>query len=344
MYRRGMVVGKFWPPHQGHLHLIDTAAAWCNELIVGVVYREHERPSVHQRVEWLKEIYRDLPHVNVLWIPNMDGKEEDSAAWARLALQIAERTFVAHASSGIPLINAVFTSEPYGDSWAAELRKLGQGTVHVLVDIDRVRNPVSGTEIRSNPTMYWDLIPPPVREYYARRFCIVGGESTGKSTLVPKLAKFFGGTYTDEAGRDFVEMYGADQENYAIWAYIMREQPAREALACRTSPNGFVFCDTDLLTTCVWYERWVGIDDFYESVLMPLAQKSARNYEHHFLLDHTDVPWIDDGTRSEQENREWFTTRLQELLEENSRPYTVVKGPFQTRSVEVARLIGQLTI
>lgn len=34
---RGIVIGKFYPPHLGHNYLIDTAAAGCDELTVLVV-------------------------------------------------------------------------------------------------------------------------------------------------------------------------------------------------------------------------------------------------------------------------------------------------------------------
>jgi HTH-type transcriptional repressor of NAD biosynthesis genes len=337
MFEHGLVVGKFWPPHQGHLHLIDTAASQCEDLIVGVVWRWDEQPDVDQRVQWLQEIYKANPNVFVTSILNADGKEEDSAHWAHVADNLWAREFSVYVKIG-----AVFTSEPYGDPWAEELRKIGHPTEHVLVDMDRSRNPVSGSAIREDPALYWDLIPAPVREYYARRFCVVGGESTGKSTLVPKLAKFFGGTYTLEAGRTFVETYGADQDNAAIWSYIIRNQTADERTAAQQTPNGIVICDTDLLTTCVWYQRWVGEDDFYHRVLLPAALSHVEGYEHYFLLDHEDVPWIDDGTRSESENRAWFTEHIKALLDHHSLPYTIVKGSFGERTTAVTGMIREM--
>ncbi|QKG52611.1 adenylyltransferase/cytidyltransferase family protein [Hymenobacter sp. BRD67] len=40
----GLVVGKFWPPHQGHQLLLETAAAQVAELLV-LVYANPDDPA-----------------------------------------------------------------------------------------------------------------------------------------------------------------------------------------------------------------------------------------------------------------------------------------------------------
>ena len=40
---RGIVIGKFYPPHRGHHHLIDTALAASDEVDVLVV----DNPAYH---------------------------------------------------------------------------------------------------------------------------------------------------------------------------------------------------------------------------------------------------------------------------------------------------------
>lgn len=338
MYQTGVVVGKFWPVHSGHLHLIDTALAQCDQLHVGVVYDHGQKPTGDQRAAALEEIYGNLIIVDTL--PNPPGKDEDSVYWAWYTERWLET---------IP--DAVFTSEPYGDTWAEELtnlaKKLGQTnkqTVHVMVDLDRGRNPVSGTLVRSAPFALWDQLSPPIREVFARKVAIVGGESCGKTTITPRVASEFGASYTTEAGRDFVEKYGTDQTNKAIWGYILREQPHREAVAARTSPTGLVICDTDLLTTSVWYERWVGVDHWYGNVLDPIALEHSQSYEHYIIMSHVGVPWVNDGSRSEESNREFFTDRLIEKVEEAGIPYTVIDGDWNVRTRNVRKLVSTLAI
>ena len=43
-----------------------------------------------------------------------------------------------------------------------------------------------------------------------RSICLHGPESTGKSTVGPRLAKALGGQYLPEYGRDYAEAHGTD--------------------------------------------------------------------------------------------------------------------------------------
>lgn len=333
MYHHGLIVGKMWPVTNGHLHLIDTAAAQCQLLDVIVIGRAHERPSANQRFHWLNDIYKYHPNVEIGMAASPGEEYElDSPYWAK---------YVEEMVSDYP--DAFFTSEPYGETWAAAARDLGYDTVHVQVDLDRSSTPISGTQVRAEPVKYWNYIPTSTKEFYAKRFCVIGGESTGKSTLSRNVAAALGARYTIEAGRDYVEFYGARKDDPAIWSYIMREQPERERLAAMNS-NGIVVCDTDLLSTCVWYEMWVGKDDFYNTVLMPTALATRHSYDHFFMLDHNDVPWVDDGTRSEGDVREEFSEKLLRIHRDYhpDEQITLIGGTFQERGIEVTRLIKEM--
>jgi HTH-type transcriptional repressor of NAD biosynthesis genes len=56
--RRGLVVGKFCPLHRGHMLLIDTARAACDELLV-ISYTKPEFVgcAVEERAHWLATLY-----------------------------------------------------------------------------------------------------------------------------------------------------------------------------------------------------------------------------------------------------------------------------------------------
>lgn len=344
MYNVGLVVGKFWPPHNGHLYLIDTARAHCRKLYVGVVATRGQHPSGYQRIDCLKEIYENDTRVSVILMDDkeLQGRDRDSPFWAKYACQ-SIRT--------IP--NAVFTSEEYGDPWAAEITKIGQAAFpmakepfeckHIMVDLDRTLNPISGTMVRADPLSYWKFMADPVKQIFAKKFAFVGGESCGKTTISQHMATVFNGAATIEAGRTFVEQYGVDENNRAIWSYILRDQPEREKLAARHSRSGLVFCDTDLLLTCVWYQRWVGVDEWYKNILYPRAVEQAKTYEHYILLSHEGVPWVDDGSRSEEENRDFFTYNIERLLTGLDLPYTKVEGGWDDRTAQVSELITKLT-
>ncbi|SUC03853.1 transcriptional regulator NadR [Pasteurella canis] len=59
-------------------------------------------------------------------------------------------------------------------------------------------------KIRNNPFHYWKFIPKEVRPFFAKTIAILGGESSGKTVLVNKLATVFNTTSAWEYGREFV--------------------------------------------------------------------------------------------------------------------------------------------
>ena len=51
-YQHGLVIGKFYPPHLGHIYLIRTAAAHCQQVTVGVLGASVETITIAQRVAY----------------------------------------------------------------------------------------------------------------------------------------------------------------------------------------------------------------------------------------------------------------------------------------------------
>ncbi|MFN6885842.1 multifunctional transcriptional regulator/nicotinamide-nucleotide adenylyltransferase/ribosylnicotinamide kinase NadR, partial [Proteus mirabilis] len=78
------------------------------------------------------------------------------------------------------------------------------GIETVLVDPERSFMNISGSQIRQAPFKYWEYIPTEVKPFFVRTVAILGGESSGKSTLVNKLANIFNTTSAWEYGRDYV--------------------------------------------------------------------------------------------------------------------------------------------
>jgi HTH-type transcriptional regulator, transcriptional repressor of NAD biosynthesis genes len=50
---RGLVIGKFYPPHLGHHHLISSAARQVDRLTVLVMASSAESIGLADRVRWL---------------------------------------------------------------------------------------------------------------------------------------------------------------------------------------------------------------------------------------------------------------------------------------------------
>src|SRR3954453_23320624 len=76
--KRGLVIGKFYPPHRGHKYLIDVAASRVDHLDVLVCSLPDQVPTADQRAEWLRKIH---PNVEVRVIPDI-GHDDYSELWA----------------------------------------------------------------------------------------------------------------------------------------------------------------------------------------------------------------------------------------------------------------------
>ncbi|MEV6213888.1 AAA family ATPase [Nocardia sp. NPDC051833] len=191
-YAHGLVLGKFYPPHAGHHHLIRTAAARCTRLTVLVCASSVESIPLTDRVGWMREIHRE-PGISVVGtIDDVPMDTTDPAIWdAHMA--------VFRAAVPDP-VDAVFTSEDYG----AELG-LRFGAESICVDPERRRFPVSATAIRRDPVAHWEFLAAPVRAALTRRVVVLGAESTGTTTMAKALAAHYDAPCVPEYGRAFSE-------------------------------------------------------------------------------------------------------------------------------------------
>jgi NadR type nicotinamide-nucleotide adenylyltransferase len=147
----GLIIGRFCPPHLGHSHLIDRAAAQVDELTVIVFSKPDEAVPGDLRAAWLAELH---PAVRVVPVPTtLVTNWDDPAVWDQWIGLI--RTVVPNGP------DVVFSSEPYGDEVARRL-----GARHLCVDPQRSAVPISATAIRADPLAHLDRLAPPVRAWY----------------------------------------------------------------------------------------------------------------------------------------------------------------------------------
>lgn len=313
-FSQGLVVGKFYPPHSGHHFLIDTALSSCDSVDVLVCDALGETIPAEIRATWLRESH---PDALVVVIPDLPGKGDDSIAWASYTRQLGFTP------------DCVFTSEDYGDVYAREL-----GCSHVLVDRQRTAHPISGTSVRENPCEHWSFLRPIVRSWFVRRFCAIGAESTGTTTLCEDLAAHHDTLWVPEYGREYSEAKSAAGTFDGPWIVdefveIAREQQLREEQLARMVTPGpagaFLFCDTDALATAVWLERYLGVSS---SQVEDLA--SRGRYEHYFLTGD-EIPFVQDGLRDGEHLRGWMHERFLERLSGAQRPFTELRGDRHKR-------------
>ncbi|NEE11175.1 adenylyltransferase/cytidyltransferase family protein, partial [Streptomyces sp. SID7499] len=78
-YGHGLVLGKFYPPHAGHHHLVETARDRCERLTVLVCAASVESVPLADRVAWMREAHPDVTVVGAVDDTHMDV--HDPAVW-----------------------------------------------------------------------------------------------------------------------------------------------------------------------------------------------------------------------------------------------------------------------
>ncbi|WP_329032528.1 AAA family ATPase [Streptomyces sp. NBC_01725] len=341
-YGHGLVLGKFYPPHTGHHHLVRTARERCERLTVLVCAASVESVPLADRVAWMREVHPDVRVVGAVDDTRMDL--HDPAIWdAHMAVF----------RDAVPEpVDAVFTSESYGDELARRF-----GAESVVVDPDRTLHPVSGTAVRKDPAGCWDFLAPPVRAALTRRVVVLGAESTGTTTLARALTEHFrarGGVWARtlcvaEYGREFSERKlaalrarwpGAQWEDVEFttgdFPLIAERQNEWEEAAARAG-SPVLFCDTDSFATTVWHERYVGGRN-------PLVEEVADRVPHHLwlLTGHEGVAFEDDGLRDGEELRPWMTGRFRDELTRTGRPFVALDGPREKRLTDAVAAVDAL--
>jgi HTH-type transcriptional regulator, transcriptional repressor of NAD biosynthesis genes len=314
---RGFLLGKFMPPHQGHVLLTEFASAYCDELTVLVCTRECEPIDGALRYRWMREL---CPNARVVHftqdVPQEPGDHPDF--W-QIWRDIVKK---AHPEC----IDYIFASETYGERLAAEV-----GARWVPVDPARQLVPISASQIRENPYAAWIYLPAPVRAHYVKTVCLHGPESTGKSTLASRLAERFGTISMPEYGRTYCEAFGTDCTADDL-ANIVRGHDAFLS-AARMHANKLLILDTDAVMTAVW------ADMLLES--RPANLDRIEHYADYYLLCDVDAPWVDDGTRyfPDAARRETFYARAHDELVRRELPFATLSGDWDRRFDDAVKAI-----
>ncbi|HUS64378.1 MAG TPA: AAA family ATPase [Kofleriaceae bacterium] len=313
-YRRGLVVGKFAPLHRGHERLVAAAREACDEVVI-VSYANPERPGCDpaRREAWLAARF---PFARRIVLATGPHDDEPGDTHRRFVGDVLRR-------EGAAPVDAVFTSESYGPGFAAVLGEiLGIPVAHVAVDPDRRIVPISGTAIRADVHAHREHLAPEVYASFVTRVALVGGESTGKSTLAAALAERLGTGWVHEYGRELWEARGGTLDPPDL-LHIAEEQVRREEVAALTA-HRFLFCDTTPLVT-LFYAEWL----FGEAT--PALHALARRRYDVTILCAADIPFDQDGQRQDEAFRDRQQAYYLEHLAREGVVPSLVSGDLDSR-------------
>lgn len=164
-----------------------------------------------------------------------------------------------------------------------------------------------------------------------RTVCLHGPESTGKSTMAPRLAQQFDSVCIAEFGRTYCEHYGTDLTMADLVAIATaHDAKTRAAVAQRTYP---VILDTDPLMTAVWADMLFGRRDPWFAAWQGTADL--------YLLFDIDLPWVEDGTRmfGSREDRQRFFDLSKRELERRGLRWELIGGEGSRRFLNAVEAI-----
>ncbi|MBB5959458.1 NadR type nicotinamide-nucleotide adenylyltransferase [Saccharothrix tamanrassetensis] len=328
-FTHSLVLGKFYPPHVGHHHLIRAAVARSSRVTVTVLASSVESIPVASRVAWLRAEHAGTPGLVILG--DIDDHPMDfhsDTVWElhmAVTRAVLARRAILDGDPSLAPVDAVFSSESYGDEMAKRL-----GAQHVLVDIGRSAHPVSGTAVRAAPEANWHHLAPATRAGLCARIVVVGAESTGTTTLSRQLAAHLGASWVPEYGRLHTEHKLAAAKAFdpaasidsLVWTVgdfqdvAARQQELADAAAAE---RPILVCDNDPWAATVWGHRYLGAP---HPDIAPDAHRPAL----YLLTDHEGVPFEQDGWRDGEHLRAWMTGLFRAGLAERGVPWSVVTG------------------
>ena len=174
-----------------------------------------------------------------------------------------------------------------------------------------------------------------------RAICIIGAESTGKTTLARLLAARFDCPWVPEYLRAFCERHGRtptrDEQVQILEAQHDCVQAAHLAAVDKGAP--FVFCDTAPLLTAI-YSEFV----FDDASLHARARAMHTRYALTLLLA-PDIAWIADGLQRDGEHvRAPVTRMIERELAAIAQPVVAIAGQGDARLQSAIAAVAALLL
>jgi len=319
-YKVGMYGGCFNPLHMGHVDCMIQAANMCHQLYI-VLSIGTKRKEINYRIRyrWIYQLTKHIGNVKIIML------EDD----AKLKSDYTENYWKSDsdkvkAQIGKP-IEVVFCGSDYDENsfWNV---CYPESELYIFQ-----RNGISSTEIRSNPYAHWDWLPNIVKPYYVKKVLLMGGESTGKSTLTINLANRFNTNYIDEAGRELSERSGTDTLMISEdFTEILLQHKLNEMKAIECS-NKVLFIDTDTLIT-QFFMNFLNDPEIEKNKALSDAIDALNTYDLILFLE-PDVAFVQDGDRSEviKNDRVKYSNQIKDLITSHGKQFVVINGSYQER-------------
>jgi HTH-type transcriptional repressor of NAD biosynthesis genes len=325
----GFIGGKFLPLHLGHIYAIVSASNLVDKLYVILTGSEDrdrmickrdgiKYMPVSVRLAWLGERLVDMENIEILSLH--DDQWDDWGSGADKVLNLIPEKLT-HVFSAEPQTKKMFEKYyPQAD----------------FVLLDRKMVDVSAEELRKDLYNYWMMLPNIVRAFFVKRIALVGTESSGKSMLARKLAKYYNTNWVHEIGRDYCHRF-FDKLTPAMFDSIAMDHFRAVEQSCELS-NKILFVDSEAVTTQYYLQMYFNTD----STLIEEIIK--RQHFDMVLYLEPDIDWVDDGIRfSGDENaRKQNNEKLKQMFTDRGCDFISISGNYNDRFNNAKKLIDAL--
>lgn len=340
-YKRGLVCGKFAPPHKGHIKMIQQALDVC-EVVDVFVYSNPDMsayPSMYREIDLEAELRKTYinpkarpTHSLRTWALDDEDVPHNNAPALEHRKYIKDRYM--EYVLGKP--DVIFGADDYIPGFAKYM-----GCEYVLTPRFEGMN---ATDIRREPYAFPQVewLPETVRKYYDENYCervaFVGAESTGKSTTAAVAASNLHSAYIPEVGAHVFEANNGKMDRVEQWNHTVNEQRRYEDMALANSIKyRYLMCDTEALTTKFFSYWFTGktteaIEDAVKDV--------KTRYKHWFLCDDG-IPFDGTNMRGPEEIRKVHQGMLRMMLDDRGIDYRVLTGTTGERVAEVDRILAE---
>lgn len=324
----GWMIGHFEPLHRGHVRLIQHAVGLVDKLHIVILEHPSPKPeyevTLQDKARWMQRAFNmfDFIEIHTYAMPNLDPDQPDAQAkLQRLRMDL-----------GISDKAKLISDETH--TWRLHLPsdRFIALPRHQEFDTDKIHH---------DPVHHWLDIHPTARREYTKTIAVVGGESSGKTTLVYKLANYFLADYVLEQGRHYVDYALGGSElalQFSDYHRISQDHAKAVDLALEDPTAPVTIIDTDFVTTQAFCMTYEGQRD-------PMTAAYIDNMRfHHTLLLSNNTVWVDDGLRTlgNEDSRSRFQNLLKQLYQEHQIPVCEISDhSYQTRYQRAVDYITQ---
>ena len=295
-------------------------------------------PTLADAVRWVQVACQDYPFVKVHTWASL-GVDDSALGVADFDYQTCHQASTAEHTIG--QLHAILADKLASDHLLIFIKQGADLSHRALRTL--APHPYDDLAIHEKPLTHFHKLHPACRAFYTQTVCIVGGESSGKTTLLHKLANHYGASFALEIGRLYTHTHLGGSElalQYSDYTPIATRHAMAISDACAQACAPVTLIDTDFITSqafCEVYEKRT------HPVLTALADEMRMDFT--IYLDNN-VAWVADGMRRlGGDARTAFASHLLALFEQHQIPVHIIDdADYHKRYLQAVALIdGWLT-